>query len=95
MLEPIQQRGVPGDGLAEAFVGIGLQTHGAAIEDLEGNARFGRDQAQQRRLILDRMGDEIGDAHGPLLLGVHGFSAPDGAISSSSREARSRLAATE
>src|SRR5439155_20319702 len=56
MFETLQQRRIPGNRPAEAGIGIGLQPHGAAEEDLEGYTRLASDQSQQRRLILDGVG---------------------------------------
>src|SRR5262249_8748673 len=64
VLIAVEQGYVPGDGLAEALVDIALEPHGAAEEGLQIDAGLGGDQAQERRLILDRMGREIGDPDG-------------------------------
>src|SRR5581483_1218275 len=53
--------GVPSQGTAKAGIGKRANRDVALEEDLQVDIRLSRYAAQERRLILDRMGDQIGD----------------------------------
>ena len=57
----VEQRHVPTHDLAEAGIAMPVQRALALEEDGEIDVRRGGDEAEQRRLILDRMRDEVGE----------------------------------
>ncbi len=57
----VEQRHVPFDAAAEAGIVESRDRPVAAEEHGEVDARLGGDPLEQRRLILDRVGDEIGE----------------------------------
>src|SRR5690606_1177710 len=59
----LQQRHVPGDLSAEAGIAVGTERQAADEEDGELDVRLARDTRQERRLVLDRMGYEVGELH--------------------------------
>ena len=76
MIVAVQQRNIPLDGPAEAFVMMAAHRNIAAKEDREVYRGILGDPPQERRLILDGMADEIGEPIGAfhrkrhILLGI-------------------------
>ena len=58
----IDEWNIPFDRLSETAVGVGAQRHIRLEKDCKVDVRLSRDQPKQRRLILDRVRHEIGNA---------------------------------
>jgi len=59
----VEQRNVPDDFDSEALVLIAADGEVRAEEDREVDVRLARDAAEQRRLVLDRVRDDVGKTH--------------------------------
>ena len=59
----VEQRDVPGDLDAEALVLVAADGEVRAEEDGEVDVGLARDAAEQRRLVLDGVRDDVGEAH--------------------------------
>src|SRR4051794_40220338 len=63
MLVPVEQRHVPLQHASESLVAEGARRDIAAEEHGQVDVGLGRDATQERRLVLDRMRDQIGQPY--------------------------------
>ena len=63
MVVAFDERSVPGDFDAEAFVLVAAEGEVGAEEDGEVDVGLAGDAAEERRLVLDGVADEVGEAN--------------------------------